>query len=655
MSRTLAASAPNPMSIAVKLLQLGRFAEAEPLFRATVSARPGNVSAVAGLATVLKATARAAQARDLLHDALRAVPGNTVLLGTLGTVLEDLGEEARAAATFRSTLVINPALLPALNNLALIWNRTGNPAEAVQLWTRALMIASGFQEARLNLLTCLFWRGDDAAAALHATAALRRDPINPTAWLYRARARRRQGDALGAVSGLKSALAANPAAADLWFELGEAGPDLVRPDRKTVRACERCVCCAPGDARAHYNLGVVRGRLREHAAAAVAYRRAIEIRPDFAEARSNLATTLVADRRFDAAIPLLEAVVRDNPADNGAAVALASQLRRRDQVERAAQLLAGVLARAPSHPGALLEMSHVEAARGRSGRSLEMAIEAGVAAPHLAEVQRRLADLYRDRKAYDLAIRHYDNVLTLVPRSTEVFCHRYHTALERSFGDLAAAPAEPWRADMTRAVFAAPIPCPKGFDSVPAFNAAAVEFGGRHPSLQWEPGDKTTRNGAQTAPTLLAGAETGVPAVLRRTVMQRVDAYLGHLHDRGINFLEAMRPPELRINMWCVFLDPGGHQLTHHHPAGWISGVYYLEIPDSVTAEAGTDGCIEFGRPHGHDYPQADRHPTLTVRPEPGMMVLFPSGLYHRTFPFRSGRRVCLAFDVVDRSVEYHD
>jgi len=204
-------------------------------------------------------------------------------------------------------------------------------------------------------------------------------------------------------------------------------------------------------------------------------------------------------------------------------------------------------------------------------------------------------------------------------------------------------------------VFAGPVPCPDGFASVPAFNAEAVAYAGRHPSLKWEPDDKTTRNGAQTAPTLLAGSDAGIPGELRGMVLQRVDAYLRQLRDRGMGFLDPLRPPEVRVNMWCVFLDPGGHQLTHHHPAGWISGVYYLEIPDSVTVETGNDGCIEFGRPHSGEYPLADRHPTLTVRPQPGMMVLFPSGLYHRTFPFRSGRRVCLAFDVVDRSVEYHD
>ena len=40
--------------------------------------------------------------------------------------------------------------------------------------------------------------------------------------------------------------------------------------------------------------------------------------------------------------------------------------------------------------------------------------------------------------------------------------------------------------------------------------------------------------------------------------------------------------------------------------------------------------------------------PTYKVRPEEGLLVLFPSYFYHRTIPFDDpGTRISIAFDVV--------
>jgi hypothetical protein len=58
------------------------------------------------------------------------------------------------------------------------------------------------------------------------------------------------------------------------------------------------------------------------------------------------------------------------------------------------------------------------------------------------------------------------------------------------------------------------------------------------------------------------------------------------------------------------------------------------------------DGCLTFG------VPSMRTTPTLAVervvRPQPGMLVLFPSYFWHGTVPFASERtRLTVAFDVV--------
>ena len=58
-------------------------------------------------------------------------------------------------------------------------------------------------------------------------------------------------------------------------------------------------------------------------------------------------------------------------------------------------------------------------------------------------------------------------------------------------------------------------------------------------------------------------------------------------------------------------------------------------------------GWIEFGRPPAR-YPCKADYPLESICPREGMLVLFPSYLFHRTIPLPSGAtRVSFAFDVI--------
>ncbi len=66
-----------------------------------------------------------------------------------------------------------------------------------------------------------------------------------------------------------------------------------------------------------------------------------------------------------------------------------------------------------------------------------------------------------------------------------------------------------------------------------------------------------------------------------------------------------------------------------------------------ATSAANHAGWIEFGEPLPEF--RCKKKPELRlVRPEAGMMLLFPSYFHHRTLPFRAGEtRISIAFDVV--------
>ncbi|MDF1721834.1 MAG: putative 2OG-Fe(II) oxygenase [Minwuia sp.] len=95
-------------------------------------------------------------------------------------------------------------------------------------------------------------------------------------------------------------------------------------------------------------------------------------------------------------------------------------------------------------------------------------------------------------------------------------------------------------------------------------------------------------------------------------------------------------------------MDQGGFHDVHFHPPGWLSGVYYPDVPPEIgDGEHSHDGWIEFGRSY-YMLNSKDTPPVRLLRPVPGMIVLFPSYIGHRTLPFAADcKRVSVAFDIM--------
>lgn len=94
----------------------------------------------------------------------------------------------------------------------------------------------------------------------------------------------------------------------------------------------------------------------------------------------------------------------------------------------------------------------------------------------------------------------------------------------------------------------------------------------------------------------------------------------------------------LRIGtMWSIVNPPGASNLAHVHPGCLWSGVYYVQAPANSGKIAFTDPRTENVMRKARYVPNqsAPRHCWTKVNftPEPGMMLVFPSWLYHSVAP----------------------
>jgi uncharacterized protein (TIGR02466 family) len=108
--------------------------------------------------------------------------------------------------------------------------------------------------------------------------------------------------------------------------------------------------------------------------------------------------------------------------------------------------------------------------------------------------------------------------------------------------------------------------------------------------------------------------------------------------------------------MWSIINPPGSSNRSHIHPASLWSGVYYVQTPENA-------GNIEFTDPRTQQLmmppryvPNKKRSPTCWTKvnftPKSGLLLIFPSWLYHSVAPNLSEKkgtdseRVIISFNI---------
>lgn len=249
--------------------------------------------------------------------------------------------------------------------------------------------------------------------------------------------------------------------------------------------------------------------------------------------------------------------------------------------------------------------------------------------------------------ALDLADGRFDDVLALTERlGAEGVAHARlfgaRMLAHAGRGDIAAARGEAGEPQHHHAVDLAP---PPGWDSIGAFNSVLSS------ELLAHPGARLDRYGSASNFTLRveAPARADTPAVraLVGQIIATIERQVAGMDRAGDPWAAAM-PSRAFLRTWCVITDSDGYEGWHVHQFGWMSGVYYVRVPDQIARGNSRNGCLAFGLPDDlTSAAAADAYGERIVRPREGLLLTFPSQAYHRTFPHETGqKRICFAFDV---------
>ncbi len=375
--------------------------------------------------------------------------------------------------------------------------------------------------------------------------------------------------------------------------------------------------------------------------ALVIYENVLAQRPDHPDALHFLGLLRFGQGRGDDAVALIERAIAANPNFPGFHYNLGNILCELGRLDHAIEHYRAAATMAPGDPAIQNNLGNALAEAGRYDEAVPVLEDVVRGRPDFADAVFNLGSALLESGDASRAL----EVCDVFERQGKPHC-----GVIACKGIALAELGRPGDAhdlhDYARLVRASRLAPPAGFADLDGFNASLRDHILAHPTLRGDPFGHATRNGRHTDE--LFAEPWGPMREMQVAVGAAVEAYLEALpRDTGHPFL-VHRPANLRLTAWAVVMGDRGHQVSHNHPRAWASGVYYVEVPDLVeTSGDAREGWLEFGRP-AEKIPISYKPETTAVKPEEGLMVLFPGFMYHHTIPYRGdARRISLAFDAV--------
>lgn len=370
-------------------------------------------------------------------------------------------------------------------------------------------------------------------------------------------------------------------------------------------------------------------------AAEAAFREAIRRRPDMHDAHRELAQ-LVWMRTGDAAAATAEVdrMLAAGPRQVVLQVVKAQALEFTGRADEAFALMSGLAEEMPNQPSLLIHAAQLATGLGRVEDADRLSGMAYALAPNdLPALVTRTEALLAAGEAEQAS-----HIASDMRRkwSTNQHAIALQATAWRMLGDARYRRLY----DYDTLVGASMLDTPAGWPSLDAYMAeVAVALKELH-AFEEHPFNQSLRHGSQAVDILQRShpALRALPQALDGPIRRRL-AELGpgddpiRARNRGTYAFQGM---------WSVRLKPGGYHVDHVHPQGWLSSACYVETVEGP----GREGWIRFGQPGLRTRPPLDAE--HYVEPKPGMLVLFPSYMWHGTVPFGGDRRrLTFAFDIV--------
>jgi uncharacterized protein (TIGR02466 family) len=498
---------------------------------------------------------------------------------------------------------------------------------------------AGFHQGQVNRAYGLIEAGRGGEAVAITSALVEAAPTDHGVIAAHAAALKAAGRKPEALPFNQRAIQLFPQSGVAWHNLAATLDDIGRHE-EAIAAVERAFRLGANSPQTRLVLCHAHMHRGDYAGAEQGFRQILRERPQHCDAAEELARLIFGlSGDWRAAVAPLRALRAAGGPEQGAILLEARILAAAGCTAERDALFAEALEQRPDDVVILCAAAHAANVGGDAERAAELAERAVRLAPDYAQALIQLADvrLVQGRGPEALAVSR--RAVQAAPSDLSTW------AWLATAARAAADPIAGELCDYDAMVQSFRIAAPPGWASLEAYLSDLARALERQHKLEFEPPDQSVRGGTQTTADL---SRSQIPEL--KALFAALDApirsYLAAIGS-GPGPLRGRNAGRYRVDSaWSVRLRPQGFHDNHFHSHGWISCAFYVATPEAVRSEAGREGWLKLGEPPAPN--SSAFPPERFVRPEPGLLVLFPSYMWHGTIPFMTGdTRLSVAFDLL--------
>jgi len=568
---------------------------------------------------------------------LSSSPEHPTATHLLGLARARMGQTDLAEQLLRRSVSLEPANHLFQVNIGNFLRRRGRLEEAEAEFRRVLQSVPAARKARYDLALTLSELKRHSEAEAECRRLLVEDDRDADAWSLLGLVMNEQNRLFEAEVAYRRALDLTPKSGIAHHNLGSV---LIRLDRaeEALNAVERASSLGIQEFETRFARGRALALLYRLEEAEHEFARAVAMRPGHLDAQANLARLryMRSDQHFARG---LTGAIRADPDNLPLQHLLCVVLLRAGRYDLAEAGLREVLASRGPLPQFRAALAWVLLELGQLKEAETEALEAAAALPRDSEVLDLVVSVLLSRGRPDDAW-----PFICAQRAREP--HRQNwLAHEAIAARLLGRPIHRELFNYERFVRVFRPDPPPGWATMRELNeAAATALQARH-RLTSHPLDQSLRNGSQTTRNLTADPDPAIRALLR-SFQEPLRMYLEEIGNDPAHPFTARNHGSVGISdSWSVQLRRDGFHVNHLHPHGWISSAYYVAVPQEVRDTNLKSGWLKFGEPR---YPVPGATPEHVVQPEEGLLVLFPSYMWHGTHAIHGTEvRTTVAFDAL--------
>ncbi len=170
-----------------------------------------------------------------------------------------------------------------------------------------------------------------------------------------------------------------------------------------------------------------------------------------------------------------------------------------------------------------------------------------------------------------------------------------------------------------------------------------------HELERTQPGQQRANAGGWHSATNLLEAPLNSITALRGSITEALKSMVGATAELPeVKSRQESFRGGFRLTGWGNIIRKGNYHRHHNHPNSAWSGVYYVAAGDSEPGSLA--GVLELFDPRPFteiiDVPGSPYGQRILIRPQEGLMVLFPGWLYHFVHPYQgASERISIAFN----------